>query len=208
MLLGLDKSALDGTLNWPLARERGIRWTTLRVSGRTPDADYALDRVLAKAMNIPFLPYHWYVPRTDPIAQAEKFLDHVVGADLPPMLDLEDYSSARAYRGIADKELHAWLDMVQNATGQLPVIYTSPSYIQSYLQKATWISEYPLMIAHWKAAAPLIPLPWTPDKVIAWQFVDGADAKFYGFNQSKGCALAVWMNTKLPIQPWSINAQT
>lgn len=189
--LGFDKSSYDGRIDWSVAKEKGIQWMTIRASyGLTTDTLYEQESNKALGEGIYCVPYHWYVPRKySPVDQANKFLSVARHSNMPPMLDLEDYLTTRGYAGIATKELKIWLDTVSQAVGTKPIIYTARGYVNSYLTTDTWLSEYPLMIANYEVGFPLIPKPWTPDKMVAWQFRDLADAKYYGFMDAKGCAL-------------------
>lgn len=203
--LGIDKSSLDGPIDWQKAYRNGIRWASIRTSFGDASVDEAHVQSMKEAADAGILrmPYHWYVPRKDPLKQAENFLAHVVGGDLPPMIDLEDYMSVKAYEGIGRNEILPWLSAVKQATGITPAIYSSPSYITSYLKKETWLMEYPLVIAHYNAPYPSVPLPWIASKWYAWQFVDGADAAYFGFKEAKGCAMYVWNgDVRKSRQPW------
>jgi GH25 family lysozyme M1 (1,4-beta-N-acetylmuramidase) len=193
MQLGFDKSSYDGTVNWQLARSRGITHATMRATSELlEDRLYKSEYVKAIAAGVIIIPYHYYIPRHfKPQAQAQAFLNVIQGNATRAMIDLEDYQTTRGYKGIASAELKPWLDAVEQATSKKPFIYTSPSYAKDYLTLETWLSEYPLIIANYQVAAPVIPCPWTPINLAGWQFVNGADAKYYGFEQAKGCALQV-----------------
>jgi GH25 family lysozyme M1 (1,4-beta-N-acetylmuramidase) len=197
MTLGVDKSSQDGILDWQIAKSRGLSWATLHASyGTTKDVTYSNNYKAALEAGFNIIPYHWYVPKKySPQAQAMTFLEVAPTSNMPAMLDLENNGASQGYIGIGTRELKPWLDIVQSATGRIPFIYASPSYISSYLASETWLSEYPLIIAHWRVAAPLVPKPWTPVGLAGWQFSgDDCDAKYYGFQQAKGCSLQVLYN--------------
>jgi GH25 family lysozyme M1 (1,4-beta-N-acetylmuramidase) len=208
--LGFDKSSYDGTVNWTLAKSRGISWATIRASyGSVKDNLYETEKAKAIENGIKVVPYHWYIPkRYSPTIQVSAFLTSALGSNMPAMLDLEDSGFTAAYVGVALKELKIWLDMVDNAVGAKTFIYSSPSYIKSYLFKDTWLSEYPLIIAHYRVSAPLIPKPWTPINLAGWQFGgDDSDAKYYGFEQTLGCSLQIMYDMEKYAHEWSIQQE-
>jgi hypothetical protein len=205
--LGVDKSSYDGHVDWAAAFARRLVFATVRASdGLNSDALHVSEAAAAQAAGVHVSPYHYYIPGQGVAAQAEKFLSSTPGGDLPPMLDLEDYSSTRGYAGIWTAEIKPWLDMVQAATGVQPWIYSSPAYIQSYLSGDTGASEYPFVIANYDVNAPLIPKPLTPVNVIGWQFGDGRDAHYYGFKDALGCALYVVWDIEQYVKAWTSGA--
>ena len=206
--LGFDKSSYDGTVDWEVSKAKGITWATIRASyGTVKDTRYDLASYKAITQDIKVIPYHWYVPRKySSLVQASSFLTAARSSNMPAMLDLEDSGLTNiAYRGIASKELKIWLDVVDNAVGAKTFIYSSPSYIKSYLYQDTWLSEYPLILAHYRVPAPLIPKPWTPINLAGWQFGgDDSDAKYYGFEQALGCSLQVMYDLPKYVHDWSV----
>jgi hypothetical protein len=206
--LGVDKSAWDGTVDWAAAKARGIEWATIRASFGAKEQDelHLSEAANALAAGVHVAPYHWYVPKQGAIAQAEKFLASTKGGDLPPVLDLEDYGLTRGYVGIGRQEIKPWLETVELAAGMRPWVYSSPDYITNYLTADTWISEYPLILANYDASAPFVSKPWTPKGLLAWQFGDGRDAKFYGFLNANGCALYVAYGIAEYVKAWESKA--
>jgi len=206
MKLGVDKSQLDGPANYDVMALRGISFVTMRASWETyADTAYLNDAPKAMQAGLAVMPYHWYKPKIDPVKQAEVFLASVKNsiANLPPLLDLEDNGRFVGYKGIATKELKVWLDIVEQKSQQTPYLYLSPSYCKSYLTDDTFLTRYPIIMAHWDTSYPLIPKPFTPDNLQAWQFGDNRDARYYGFLQSKGCALYVWTGEEYETQEWN-----
>lgn len=193
MKLGFDKSSYDGSVNWGLAKSRQIDWTSMRASfGKDEDKLFAGESSKALAADVIVVPYHYYIPKKIAAkVQADKFLACIGKHPTRAMLDLEDYQSTVAYPGIAEKELRVWLDAVEQTTGKKPFIYTSPTYINSYLLGSTWLCNYPLIVANYKVSAPYVPAIWTPLDLAGWQFSSNSDARYYGFEQAKGCALQI-----------------
>lgn len=135
-------------------------------------------------------PYHWYQPtKGTALAQANAFMQNFVMGELPPMLDLEDYRQYRAYKGIVD-DILTWANFVEARTGQIPELYTSPSYIKSYFTpKDTDLRRYKLSIANYDTSAPLILQPFIPEvDWVAWQVTAKAQAQYYGVPNPVGYA--------------------
>ena len=125
-------------------------------------------------LGFPCSSYHYYKPGIDPIVQAKHFCKHSLG-DLPPVLDIEDAYSNRE-KLIAD--LQKFLDYVEEAHSQIPIIYTGYSYIKD-MKLPESFSRYPLWLAWYT----------TPDKVKApapwkewtfWQYSETAQVKGVG----------------------------
>ena len=202
MMLGIDASQYDTctTTNWGLAYQRGIRFTSIRAAttdnARKPVADKLHHTNMQRAGEAGLLrmPYAWLDPRVSGADQAKCYIESRDKGELPDMLDLENSGSITAWGMNVTQKIRNWLDIVETESGKTPIIYTSPSYIQSYLTKETWLSRYPLFIAHYNVAAPLIYLPWTPEWY-GWQYTMVGDGTFYGFNvpgfQVKSVALAI-----------------
>jgi lysozyme len=188
--LGIDASEGDGVITWKTAALHGIKFATIRATWGVDgwDKKYAVNMAGAKLEMIARSPYHWFVPRVNTIAQVNWFIAHSQTAELPRMLDLEDYSGHYGYIGIGS-EIDKFGVELQRQTGEVMWIYTSPSYINNYLKGCTYLSRYPLVIAHWEAAAPSVPLPWNRSMWRAWQFTGKGDAPYYGITQCHDCSL-------------------
>lgn len=202
--LGIDKSQYEGRWDWAVARNRHIEWVTMRACpGQSTPADpyYAEQSEHALAAGVAVSPYQYYKFRKNAVEQAKFFLSVATHANLPACIDLENYGLNYGYVGVGRAEILPWLEYVEKSTGVRPMIYTSPSFIQSYLTKDTFLSEYPLLLANYKVSAPFIQPPFTPKNQVAWQFWDGRDARYYGALEANGCALYVW-DGDLPLKEW------
>jgi lysozyme len=111
--------------------------------------------------------YHFFRALDDPRAQADHFLRTVnVGPDdLPPALDLEVRDGVDV--GTFNDRVLGWLDTVKAATNRKPLIYASPSFVQSFGSPRA-LSAYPLCIAHYDHPAPTIPRGWAT--YTFWQY--------------------------------------
>ncbi len=88
--------------------------------------------------------------------------------DLPPVLDLESTG------GLTATDLTSWaanwLATVQQLTGRVPMIYTSPNFWATALANTTSLSNYPLWIARWTTAPDPLPLPGGWTSWMFWQY--------------------------------------
>ena len=97
--------------------------------------------------------YTFAHPEFSAITQADAFA-RAIGAlpepSLPPVLDLETSG------GLPVAELQAWtqafLDRLEQDTGTVPMIYTSPRFWNSFMGGTTAFARYPLWEAHWTSA--------------------------------------------------------
>lgn len=92
--------------------------------------------------------YHFFVPRTDAVKQADFFIRTVKleKGDLPPVLDVE-------HRGkLSNEELKtavkAWLSRVESHYGVKPIIYAPYKFKMSHLNDSL-LNTYPYWIAHY-----------------------------------------------------------
>jgi len=191
--LGIDASSYDGVINWQTTASRGVSFATIRATwnNKYKDGKYQQNLVDAQANHINVIPYHWFVPYVDPIAQANWFLAHSDDTGFYRMVDLEDTRTVFAYHGIG-KEILKFLETFHSVTNQDCALYTSPAYIKAYLYDCIELVNYPLLIAHWDAAAPLVPRPFIPNNWLAWQFTAKANAPYYGIGECKQASLYVW----------------
>jgi len=94
--------------------------------------------------------YHYYRPDENSISQAENFIRQVdleVG-DLPPILDIEDYSSVQSLSRMKTGLLR-WLHMVEDHYGVKPIIYTYYKFYESHLKDDERFNDYPLWLARY-----------------------------------------------------------
>lgn len=190
--LGVDASGYEPIIDWQTARNHGVSFASIRASWGTTGVDYCFQAHMLGALNagIQRIPYHWFDNRLPGLEQARNFLAHFEEGEHPSMVDLENYGSNVGYHGI-ERQVKIYLDTVEDGAGRTPLIYTSPVYIKSYLYDAFTLLPYPLVIAHWDAAAPLIPRPFIPLTWFAWQYTGKGAGPFYGYTRNKNIALYV-----------------
>lgn len=116
---------------------------------------YAADVAAARKRGIAVGAYHFFSTRVSGKAQARYFLKHAAPrkGDLPPVLDVEPYDSQIVKMGGAKvmfREIKDWLDVVERATGTVPVLYVSQNFVNKYMSDApgllarckVWIARY------------------------------------------------------------------
>ncbi|MDR0892498.1 MAG: glycoside hydrolase family 25 protein [Mediterranea sp.] len=152
---GIDISHHQGDIDWQLLARTGedavpLRFVFLKATEGGDLADTAFAANFAKAREAGFVrgAYHFYIPSTDPLKQADFFIHTVPldSGDLPPVLDVE-------LRGKDGKEklaegIKQWLRRVEAHYGVKPILYTSYKFRTHYLTD-TLFNAYPYWIAHY-----------------------------------------------------------
>jgi lysozyme len=162
---GVDVSHFDGTVDWAAARRDGIGFAIIKATEGTSFVDnhFAANWTNTRANGIIHGAYHFFRPKSDPVAQADFFVK-VAGSpksgDLPPVIDLEVTDGLTAAQVAAGAR--TFLQRVQQVTGRVPMIYTSVRVFNSLLGGPAGFSPYSLWVANWNVRCPNIPdPPWT-----------------------------------------------
>ena len=202
MKRGIDVSKWQGAMNWDTAAKR-VDFAYIKSSqGIFTDAQFETNYQGATAAGIPLGFYHFYDPRVNWQLQVEYFTDiierHPTG--LLPAIDLEILT------GTTPNPAHILLFIaaVAEHINALPIIYSGPSYILTYLSRFPELGRYPLWIAHyaknprWPLPAPQVPLPWYPFGWTIWQYsADGNGmGSYYG---AQSAAIDLDIAWELPI---------
>ena len=152
---GIDISHYQGRVDWAsLARNKTGRFPLCFIFMKATEGGDLADGVFAEnfaaARDHGFLrgAYHYYVPSTDAVKQADFFIQNVrlEEGDLPPVLDVETVgrqSDAELQRGVK-----TWLDRVEHHYGIKPILYTSYKFKMRYLSDSLF-NDYPYWIAHY-----------------------------------------------------------
>ena len=153
-------------------------------------------------LNKPYGFYHFYRWERDASSQAYWFLECLEKAGglgaVTPILDVEwrDYRYGKnwikAPRGTAyGNQLKIWLDIVEKATGKVPMVYTSDSYIDEYLRDRLWrialpdYKKYPLWIAQYPYQPDKFDVPYNVPKDwqwVLWQYDDAGEFKGFPYD--------------------------
>jgi lysozyme len=162
---GVDVSHFDGTVDWGVARRDGVTFAIIKATEGTSFVDnhFASNWANTRANGIVHGAYHFFRPKSDPVAQADFFVG-VAGSptsgELPPVIDLEVTDGLTAAQVAAGAR--TFLQRVQQKTGRVPMIYTSVRVFNSLLGGPAGFGPYPLWVANWNVRCPNIPdPPWT-----------------------------------------------
>jgi len=172
---GIDISHWQGTINWQSVRSSGVRFAFIKATDGSTyvDEKFAANWQNARQAGLLCAPYHYFKPLSDAKNQAELFLDTIQleKGDLPPALDLEESANLRNNTLIQRVEI--WISEVENKLGVKPIIYSSPSFLNSNFTIAAggpplWTRNYILWIANY--LGPDVPQPYMPSGWSKWTF--------------------------------------
>ena len=182
---GIDVSShqhgTGASINWSQVKAGGQSFAIVKATEYYTDTDtgqkvlytnpwYSQDVAGARAAGLVVGSYVFAHPENPPAAQADQysaFIGTVPDGSLPPVLDLE------VNGGLSPAQLVTWtqtfLDRLQQDTGIVPMIYTSPGFWNSSLGGSTAFSGYPLWEAHYTtAASPAVFGGWTTYDIWQW----------------------------------------
>jgi lysozyme len=161
-LPGIDVSHFQGAIDWARVKAAGIAFAFIKATDGTSFIDPQLDwnAMECGRVGIPFGLYHFFRPTVDPKEQAQAFLTETkrYRSTLPPALDLE-------LGPVTTPQAAAWLDVVDEALGREPLIYTAPSFAAEFLATGG-MGVYPLWIAEYTTK----PYPTLPNAWSTWDF--------------------------------------
>lgn len=166
---GIDISHHNGYVDFRTLKLAGIEYVFAKCNEYTVDNMYTRHRAGAMSAGLLFGAYDFFHPANDPTVQAHNFLNRsrLDPGDLPAVLDWETTDDIPAPADV--KRAQVWLDIVEKATGKKPIIYGSPYFLQN-LNLNSGFLNYPLWVAHYGTAAPLVPAPW--HDWAFWQFTE------------------------------------
>jgi len=179
---GIDVSYWDAGIDWPKVRATGQRY----VFAKATEGDFYADPTFddnwrgAKSAGLLRGAYHFFRANVDPKKQATKFIDYVKSmnddGELPPVLDLETHDGQVKSKIISRAK--TWLDLVEEAFGKKPIIYSGQYFLQDYFSEPgggppVWAKEYPLWLAQYLSnyvpgSKPYLPRGWF--KWTFWQY--------------------------------------
>jgi GH25 family lysozyme M1 (1,4-beta-N-acetylmuramidase) len=172
---GRDVSFFQGNFDWNAQKAAGVVWGVARMGdGTSADSKFAANWANMKAAGILRSAYQFFEPDLDETAQANLMVAAVgqLGAgDLPCTIDVE-VTGGQAAATIAAK-IGTWLTIVEKGTGKKPIIYTGPYFWADHVA-STAFGEYPLWVANYGPACPLMPPGWA--NWTMWQYSDGGGA--------------------------------
>jgi len=146
---GVDVSNHQGEVDWTRVAANDMEFAYIKATegGDFVDASFRQNWDGAGAAGLDRGAYHFFTLCRPGTEQAANFLD-VVPADrdaLPPVVDLElaGNCSERPDRDQVEREVRAFLDTVESATGQTVVLYVGDDFEDEYhlrdeLDRPTW----------------------------------------------------------------------
>jgi lysozyme len=145
------------------------------------DSSFAADYAGIKAAGMIRGAYQFFEPNEDPVAQAHTLLAAIgpLGpGDLPPALVVE-VSDGESPAAIANA-IRSWVNTVEGATGEIPIIYSSSSFWDGFVG-STNFSNDPLWDAAWDVALPThLATGWPAGDWQFWQYLDSGDVSGIG----------------------------
>lgn len=152
---GIDISHYQGDIDWAtLSMQREgefpIRFVFMKATegGDHLDENFASNFEQARRHGFIRGVYHFFIPRTDALRQADFFIRTAVldSADLPPVLDVE--TTGGKSKSELQRAVKTWLDRVERHYGVKPILYTSYKFKLQYLNDSIF-NTYPYWIAHY-----------------------------------------------------------
>lgn len=185
VLLGIDVSSHNGEIDWLEVAKSGVKYAWVKHSeGQTHENPRHKENILgARNNNVIAGAYHFgradtnRVPNLqDAVKEAEWFLSlyNPKPGDLLPMLDIENGMKTDDNYNV--EWALKWLEVVENAVGSKPIVYTARWAEQLYLQYADkalleQLATYPVWWASYNEGTE--PERWTGkiwDEWDVWQF--------------------------------------
>jgi lysozyme len=170
--LGVDVSGYDPGTSWPTLKSGGHSYAFIKASEGITYINplFAGDWAAAKTAGVLRGAYHYFHADDDPVKQATTFL-HTIGElganDLPAVLDWESSDNQTIATQISRAK--TWLQLVEAATGRIPIIYVSTSFFNE-LGNPQGFERYPLFLAEYGVSCPKVPPPWSTWTF--WQYSD------------------------------------
>ncbi|MEM7480378.1 MAG: GH25 family lysozyme [Acidobacteriota bacterium] len=157
---GVDVSRHSGAVDWQVIADQGFTFAVVKATEGVDLEDSAFQGhwPAIRKVGLRRGAYHFYVTEDDPVEQAEFFLRTVPfsSGDLVPVVDVE-LIGHNTPPGLAER-LRTFLDHIEKRVGVKPMIYTSPHFWNRHLTAD--FGDYPLWIAEYDVAAPVLPKGW------------------------------------------------
>lgn len=179
---GIDVSRWQGAVDWAKVKGAGYGWAYARASmGKTGvDEQFARNWSEMKQAGIKRGAYHYLIADVDGRAQAEHFAKTLKGdwGELPPVLDIEPRKVASGeyenpLKTLVEKYVADWLAEIEGQTGKRPMVYTNRWALEWLTNSPTWLGEFELWVAAYRAIQPALselPMPWREQGWRLWQY--------------------------------------
>jgi len=172
---GIDVSHHQGSIPWNellknQALDSIIQFVYCKVTEGVGHVDrqWRQNHSTLKRLNKPHGGYHFFSIKSDPLLQAEHFLNHceINEGSLPPVLDVETEGLSNSQ---LIKRMKIWLNEVEKIGGVRPIIYTSSHFFN------TKFKDHFLNYQFWIASYSREPDCINDSRVIHWQYTESGD---------------------------------
>jgi GH25 family lysozyme M1 (1,4-beta-N-acetylmuramidase) len=200
---GIDFEKMKKSANFVIIRAGQNVWV---------DSDFKTNWIAAKQAGLPRGSYWFYDSRTDPVRQAELWVQLFDGdlGELPLFVDLEE-SYDGSYKGWENWRIFLET-MKQLVPGKEIAIYTYYSYWSENAPSAVtdaanleYFHQYPLWAADFSKTEPTIPKPWSKNEWLFWMYTETGDGELYGV-ESKGIDLNYFNGSAADFQQFLISS--
>ncbi len=137
---GIDISHYQKSVNWKLVKQKNDFCILKATQGSSYiDPTFRTYWNNAQKNNIKTGAYHYFSPNISASKQFENFKNNVkLGTnDLPPILDVEE-------KEVNIDEVNKWLKMAEDYYGVKPIIYSSYTFFQVFMNRK--VEKYPLWL--------------------------------------------------------------
>ena len=165
---GIDLSHYQGNVFWETVGDNTkMAYVYLKATEGGDRIDEMFERNIdmAHRYGLKVGSYHFYRPKSDQVVQLENFKSQCLPGeqDLIPMIDVETMGGLPADQ-FCDSLLK-FLDLVEEAYRQKPLVYTYRNFYNKYLQGK--LDDYKLMIAMYTDEEPVLA---DERDIFAWQY--------------------------------------
>ena len=137
---GVDISSYQGKVDMKKLAEQNIRFVYIKATEGSSYSDeyFQINWENALKTDLPSGAYHFFSFDSSGITQAENYIRNVgnIKGRLLPVVDVEYYADKRKNspeKSEVIKELHNYINTIENAYGVMPMIYTTQDFRKKYL---------------------------------------------------------------------------
>ncbi|MGM0626049.1 MAG: glycoside hydrolase family 25 protein [Bacteroidota bacterium] len=152
-VFGLDVSEYQDVIVWKkLDHQEDLDFVFIRASAGKDKRDRYYSYNWRETGRVGMIrgAYHYYRPDENSIEQANNFIRQVElsSGDLPPVLDIEDYSEIQSLHRLKTGLLR-WLEIVEAHYGVQPIIYTYYKFYLGHLAEDERFEKYVFWLARY-----------------------------------------------------------
>ncbi|PKN93983.1 MAG: hypothetical protein CVU44_06155 [Chloroflexi bacterium HGW-Chloroflexi-6] len=179
-VIGIDISKWNGNWDAQKAKAAGAQFVFVKSSQSCfVDPRFSENWKNAREAGLLRGAYH-YLDYTKPALDQAKYFSGLLKEDpgeLPVVVDFEQPRDDNNIN-IPKSFLRQFVEHLQS-DGNIPIIYTSPSFWKTYGDSSTYWYQFPLWIANYTlASAPIVPPPWLSWEF--WQFSKKGPGQLFG----------------------------